>query len=144
MYSTFADCFFDGRFGQFGAIRVEYNQSGHLSICTLQFLRVLFEFDPTVSEARRVGAPRSPCEPRGAGRATCLRCFLNTFEFFKIQHQIGFFGGAGQVALRGQERAERQIGLFEFCRELPEEKRRKEHAKIVRRKKTYEIHCILS
>jgi len=38
------------------------------------------------------------------------------------------------VALRGQGRAERQIGLFEFCRELPEEKRRNQHAKIVGRK----------
>jgi hypothetical protein len=45
MYSTFADCFFNGRFGQFGAIRVEYNQSGHLNLTksSLKFLRFFFE-----------------------------------------------------------------------------------------------------
>ena len=30
----FRIAFFNGRFGQFGAIRVEYNQNGHLSYRT--------------------------------------------------------------------------------------------------------------
>ncbi|MFH1408042.1 MAG: hypothetical protein ABIG91_03360, partial [Patescibacteria group bacterium] len=33
----FADCFFDGHFGQFGAIRVEYNQGGHLRFIKSSF-----------------------------------------------------------------------------------------------------------
>jgi len=35
--STLADSFFNDRFGQFGGIRVEFNQSGHLR--SLKFLR---------------------------------------------------------------------------------------------------------
>ena len=43
----FRIAFFNGRFGQFGAIRVEYNQNGHLSYRTLKsslkFLRFFFK-----------------------------------------------------------------------------------------------------
>ena len=40
----FRIAFFNGRFGQFGAIRVEYNQNGHLSYRTLKKFFKIFAF----------------------------------------------------------------------------------------------------
>ena len=80
--------FFNGRLGQFEATRVEHNQGGHLSLCSLKFLRFSFALKnqlifkcvradflrgrrPSAQMARRVGAPRPPFT------------FENQSEFFR-------------------------------------------------------------
>jgi len=45
-------------------------------------------FEPTFSEARRVGAPRDSCEPREAGRANTLTIFFEiSSNFSKNEHK---------------------------------------------------------
>ena len=73
----FADLFFNGRLGQFGEIRVEYNQSGHLSLIKVlsprggqaKFLRFLSFFFRQLSAGYKKGFAKL-CAAGGARSAS--------------------------------------------------------------------------
>ncbi|PJC31280.1 hypothetical protein CO049_04405 [Candidatus Roizmanbacteria bacterium CG_4_9_14_0_2_um_filter_36_12] len=68
-------------------------------------------FEPTFSEARRVGAPRDSCEPREAGRANTLTIFFEiSSNFSKNEHHLGNGEIVGCGARNAAARCERRKG----------------------------------
>ncbi|OGM11756.1 hypothetical protein A2V80_02740 [Candidatus Woesebacteria bacterium RBG_16_39_8b] len=99
-------------------------------------------FEPTFSEARRVGVPRRPCEPR-SGELT--RFFEIRSNFVKNVHQKGnrergrgsagcafTLRNVGRFTLSGAEvlRSQRCKGIIQIRREPPY-KKNEENAKII-------------
>jgi len=122
--------FFSGRIGQSEAIRVDYNQCGHLSY--KKFFKIFAFFFETKSElilscssrlfrkrggwGRRAGVA-SPAE---AGRANTLTIFFEMrSNFSKNEHQKGNRIGSGGSAGCARPRRQRCKGKIQVRREPP-------------------------
>jgi len=77
-------------------------------------------FEPTFSEARRVGTPRWSSEAAAGGRANTLTIYSEiSSNFSKNEHHLGNGEIVGCGARNAAARCERRKGKIQVCREPP-------------------------